>query len=471
MKTLLKNYLYTATYQFLLLVLPIVTLPYVSRVLLPKGIGLNAWVYSVNSYFVMFAVLGLTVYAQREIATKRENNIELSRSFWRIEFASIFMGTISLICYMIFVTSYDRYTVYLMAYSLSIVAVIFDVSWLFSGLEKFKILAFRNIIVKLLAVSSIFLFVRSSDDILLYILIQSGSILISNISLWPSAIKLVGWPKKIKFNEIFEQITGSFQLFIPQISVSIYLTLNKILLGIFSNNEQVGFFDSSDKIIRMIFSLFVAVSTVVMPRVANMYANQKISNINKLLKSIMTITLFVLFPLMFILYLFAPIFVNILFGSRYVEMIGILRLMTIMLPSLAIANVMGNQVLVPLKMIKEYTLSIVYGAIINLAIEIPLIVLFRANGAAIAVVFAEAVVMSFQIKYSRKILDMQAIFKPSTAIFITGTVLIFFAFALSLLNFSTQIIILISGVLLITYFVLNYKIVKNILKMDIKERG
>lgn len=469
MKTLFKNYLYTATYQFLLLVLPIVTLPYVSRVLLPKGVGLNAWVYSVNSYFVMFAVLGLTVYAQREIATKREDDIELSRSFWRIEFASIFMGTVSLICYMIFITSYDRYTVYLMAYSLSIVAVIFDVSWLFSGLENFKILAFRNIIVKLLAVTFIFLFVRSSSDLLIYIFIQSGSILISNISLWPSAIKLVGWPQKIKFNGIFEQITGSFQLFIPQISVSIYLTLNKILLGIFSNNEQVGFFDSSDKIIRMIFSLFVAVSTVVMPRVANMYAKQKISSINKLLKSIMTITLYVLFPLMFILYIFAPIFVNILFGSRYVEMIGILRLMTIMLPSIAIANVMGNQVLVPLKMIKEYTLSIVYGAIINLAIEIPLIVLFRANGAAVSVVFAEVIVMSFQIKYSRKILDMRAIFKPATAIFITGFVLIFFAFALSLLNFSTQIIILISGLLLIMYFVLNYKILKNILKMDIKE--
>ncbi|MBZ5986785.1 oligosaccharide flippase family protein [Leuconostoc gelidum] len=469
MKSLFKNYLYTATYQFLLLVLPIVTLPYVSRVLLPKGIGLNAWVYSVNSYFVMFAVLGLTVYAQREIATKRENQLEMSRVFWRIEFASLFMGILSLLCYVIFVAYYDRYTVFLMAYALSIVAVIFDISWLFSGMEKFKILAFRNIVVKLLAVFFIFIFVRSSNDLLLYILIQSGSILISNISLWPSAIKIVGWPQKIKINEIFEQITGSFQLFIPQISVSIYLTLNKILLGIFSNTEQVGFFDSSDKIIRMIFSLFVAVSTVVMPRIANMYANQKVSNINKLLKSIMTITLFVLFPIMFILYLFSPIFINILFGSRYLEMIGILRLMTIMLPSLAIANIMGNQVLVPLKMIKEYTLSIVYGAIINLVIEIPLIILYRASGAALAVVFAEAIVMGFQIKYSQKILDMRFIFKPATLIMITGIILVFCAFVLSLLNLPVRDVILASSILVSAYGALNYKVITSILKINIKD--
>lgn len=462
MRTLLKNYLYTATYQFLLLVLPIITLPYVSRILLPKGIGLNAWVYSVNSYFVMFAVLGLTVYAQREIATNRENHFRIARVFWQIEFASILMGMISLICYGLFLIYYERYTVFLAAYSLSIIAVIFDVSWLFSGLEKFKILAFRNIIVKLSAVLAIFIFVRSSNDLLIYILIQSGSILISNISLWPAAIKIVGWPVKIKINEIFEQITGSFQLFIPQISVSIYLTLNKILLGIFSSKEQVGFFDSSDKIIRMIFSLFVAVSTVVMPRVANMYANRKMSNINGLVKSIMTITLFVLFPIIFILYLFSPIIVNVLFGSKYVDMVGILRLMTIVLPFLAISNVMGNQVLVPFRMIKEYTLSIVYGSIINLAVEIPLIILFKANGAAVAVIFAEAIVMFFQIKYSRKVLNMHFIFEPSIFICITGIILILVACLLSILTLSISVMVFITISLLIIYVLLNYGSVKKI---------
>lgn len=201
MRTIVKNYLYTATYQLLLLILPVVTLPYVSRVLLPEGVGINAWVYSINSYFVMFAVLGLTVYAQREIATKRENHLEMSRTFWEIESASFLMGSFSLICYTIFVAYYDKYTMFLMAYSLSIVAVIFDVSWLFSGIEKFRILTFRNILVKLIAVVLIFYFVRTSKDLLIYIYIQSGSILISNISLWPAALKIVGKPRGIQLKK------------------------------------------------------------------------------------------------------------------------------------------------------------------------------------------------------------------------------------------------------------------------------
>lgn len=463
MKSLLKNYLYTATYQFLLLILPIITLPYVSRVLMPEGVGLNAWVYSVNSYFVMFAVLGLTVYAQREIAAKRENLIELPRVFWKIEFASIFMGLISLLLYIFFIVFYGKYTIYLLAYSLSIIAVIFDVSWLFSGMEKFKILAFRNILVKIVAVFCIFVFVRSTKDLLIYIFIQSGSILISNLSLWPAALQIVGWPTKIKLTEISHQIVGSFQLFIPQVAVSLYLTLNKILLGAFSSTEQVGFFDSSDKIVRMIFSLFVAVSTVVMPRVANMFAKHQVADINNLLKVVMVATMFVLFPIMFILYLFAPLFINLLFGSQYQDMIGILRVMTLMLPALAVANVMGNQVLVPMKMIKAYTLSIVYGAIINLVVEIPLIIILSASGAAIAVVLAEAVVMCFQIFYSKNILDMRYIFKPTVTVLLTGTILVISAYCLSLISLSTQNSMLLSTVLMSIYILLNYKKVKHII--------
>ncbi|MCM6765390.1 oligosaccharide flippase family protein [Weissella paramesenteroides] len=466
MKNLFKNYVYTATYQLLLLILPVITLPYVSRVLLPTGIGINAWVSSVNSYFVMFAVLGLTVYAQREIATQRENKLKMSHTFWKIEFASVLMGTISLLVYLSFVIFYEKYTFFLIAYSLSILAVIFDVSWLFSGMEQFKILAIRNIIVKLLAVLFIFIFVKSTDDLLLYMLIQSGSILISNISLWPAAMKIVGRPTKVRLSEIFEQIRGSFQLFIPQISVSIYLTLNKIILGIFSTKEQVGFFDSSDKIIRMIFSLFVAVSTVVMPRVANMYVNKKFSNIQNLLKTVMSITLVVLFPLIFCLYLFSPIIINVLFGPRYINMIEILRLMTIVLPALAIANIMGNQILVPLQMIKQYTLSIVYGSLINLIIEIPLIILFKSIGATIAVICAESIVTGFQIKYSRGILNLHSVFTPAKRIIITGGILIVLAILLSFTNLSFLNLIWISFVLLFLYSILNYKIIKYMLKIE-----
>lgn len=235
-------------------------------------------------------------------------------------------------------------------------------------------------------------------------------------------------------------------------------------MGFFSSTEQVGFFDTSDKIIRIIFSLFVAISTVVMPRVANMYANKKTSKIIKLLSTITKISLLVLFPIVFILYFFSPTIVSVLLGNQFKDMVGILRLMSIMLPALAIANIMGNQILVPLKMIREYTLSIIYGAMINLVIQVPLIIYFSATGAAISVICAEIVVMCFQIKYSGKALDINLIFQYDKSILISGCILVLLAVVLSSVQFSFGMMLLISVMLLVFYVFANYRIIENILK-------
>lgn len=422
MRKLLANYLYTFGYQVFLMILPVFTLPYISRVLLPKGVGVNSWTYSISYYFVLLGVLGLTTYGQREVALWKHSRRRFRSTFWEIEIASIITTLISLIAYAVTIVILDRYQKYLLIYGISIFASLFDISWLFSGLEKFAILSFRNFIIKSLSVVTMFLFVKSPKDLGIYILIQVLTILISNISLWPPALRIVGHVQVRSLYFVFQRIKHSFSYFIPQISVSLYVTLNKVLLGFLAGTIQTGYFDSSDKIARLLFSAFMAISTVMMPRISSMFSQKQYAEIRLMLSNVLFFSTLLILPISFLLAANSELIVSVILGPKYMPMVNVLRISSLILIPMSVANILGNQVLIPFNKIRTYTVSVMGGAIVNLVIDAPLILFYGANGAAMASFISEFTVMAFQIYFCKDVIPLHTMIQASGSQLVIGAV-------------------------------------------------
>lgn len=404
------NYLYNMIYQVFVLIVPLVTMPYISRVIGPTGIGINTYTYAMTQYFILFATLGINYYGSREIAYQRGDKKRLSKTFWEIETLLVTTVTIATIAFLLFLNFSGEYRLYYIAQGISIVAVAFDISWFFMGLENFKVTVTRNILVKAISLACIFTFVKSKDDLFIYILITSLSVLIGNITLWPYLKKQV-MPVRIKELAPLAHLRPSLVLFIPQIAINVYAILNKPMLKIFSSVEGAGFFDSSDKIIKLLVALLTSLATVVMPRVANSFINGDHQQIKRLLTKSFDYISFLSIPLMFGIAAVAREFSILFFGKAFYSVGDILLIEAMVIPIIAWASITGNQYLLPTNHNKEYTWSVIAGAIVNLILNIPLIIYLGAIGAAISTIISELVVTILQLYYVNKTIKVRELFK------------------------------------------------------------
>lgn len=405
----IKNYLYNTLYQLFVLIVPFVTIPYTSRVLGISGIGINSFTTSITQYFVLLANLGVTIYGQREIAFSRDNVKSMSQKFWEIELLSIISALISLCAFSIFLIIYGKYSLYFLAQSLLIFAAAADISWLFMGLEKFSITVLRNFIVKIISLILIFTLVKNRNDTFIYILIISATTLFGNLTLWPYITK---YTVKVKVNikGIIKHISPTLWLFIPQIAISIYSVLNKIMLGSIVSVESSGFYDSSDKMIKLGLTLLTSFSTVMLPYIANGFKKKSHEEMQNIFKLSINIALGFSIPLMTMFITIAPFFVTWFFGKSFAPVIPVMMIETIVIVPLAIAGVIGPQYLLPTGKNKQYTISIFLGAIVNIIINYPLLSIWHEQGAAIATVISESIVMIVQLYFMSKKFKVMSFF-------------------------------------------------------------
>lgn len=424
------NYIYNMIYQIFVLIVPLVTMPYLSRIIGPTGIGINTYTYSITLYFILFATLGINLYGNREIAYQRGDKDKLSKTFWEIETLLISTVTISTIVFLIFLVFTKEYRIYYLAQGISIIAVAFDISWFFMGIENFKVTVTRNILVKAISLACIFIFVRNKNDLFIYILITSLSVLIGNITLWPY---LKGKINKIDFKNLnpLRHLRPSFVLFIPQIAINIYAILNKPMLKIFSSVESAGFFDSSDKIVKLLIALLTSLATVVMPRVANSFIKGDHQQIHRLLRKSFDYISFLSIPLMFGIAGVAREFSTLFFGKSFSEVGNILLVESLVVPIIAWASITGNQYLLPTNHNKEYIKSVVAGTIVNLILNIPLIIYWGAIGAAISTIFSEIVVTATQMYFVNKDFKIIQLFYGIYRYLIAGVLMFIPVFYLS----------------------------------------
>lgn len=400
MNSIKKNYIFNTSYQILLLIIPLITTPYIARVLGADLVGKYSYQYTIASYFVTFIMLGLENYGNRAIAENKTSNENLKQVFSSIFFLQFFSGIIMTAIYIIYATFMASNKLLSAIFIINVIGASFNVSWLLYGLEKFKEISVGTAIIKILSTCSIFLLVRTKENFVAYCIIMVISTFITNAYMMIIAVRKVGLiiPKP---NQVFSHFVPNAKLFLTVISVTMCKTIDKLMLGIFDPTKvELGYYELSERIVNIPMILVVSIGTVMMPRITYIIS-QKEEGEEKLTLYSIFFSALIVSSMTFGIMAVSPEFVMLYYGKGYEPCV---LLYIILLPAsifMAFANVIRTQILLPRHMDGKVILSGYLALGINVITNTILIPKYGANGAAVATVFAEIVcciVQSYSVK-------------------------------------------------------------------------
>ncbi len=424
-KSIKRNYIYNLIQQILTLLTPLITTPYISRVIGAEGIGIYSYASSIVTYFALFAALGTATYGQREISYCQDDKKRRSEVFWNNELLCIITTCISLCFYGLFCFFQKENRIVFFILSLSLLDVCLNVSWLLTGLEEFGKIVLRNIIIKVVSIGFIFTFVRTKDDFIIYVLGLTLALIISDISLWPFVLKFIDRPK-VKYLKPFSEIKVVFSMFVPTIAISIYTVLDKTMIGIITKNAaENGFYEQALKISRIALTVVTSLGAVMIPRIGYLFEKHDNDLVRQYMYRSYRFVGFIGIPMGLGLLAISPNFVPWFFGKGFEGVIPLIGVLGFLLLSIGINNVTGVQYLIPTKRQNTFTKTVLIGACVNLIANICLIPSLGAIGAAIASVLAETIIAITQLWIVRKEISSLAIIKQSLKYIISGFIMFF----------------------------------------------
>lgn len=436
------NFLFNTSYQILAIIIPLITTPYLTRILGAETIGVFSFANTVAYYFVMFAMLGVTNYGNRSIAIVRDNPKELSVKFMEIFSLQVFTSVLSTIIYLIYIVFWSDDRLISVIFLMYVLSAGFDVNWFFFGLEKFKITTARNTFVKLFTVILIFVLVKSKTDVYKYAFIYSAGILVSQIIMWFSLKKYISF-EKITIKGIISHIKPNLVLFIPVIAVSLYKYMDKIMLGVMASKTEVGYYESSDKMILVPSVLINSLGMVMLPRISNLIANDQSDTSMSYLEKSIRFESFLASSMGFGIMGVATVFVPLYYGDGFDKCI---ELFYILLPSclfVGFANVLRTQFMIPNHMDIAYTVSVLSGTVINLVFNYLLIPRYASLGAAYATLLAEIIVCMLHCIFVWKKLPVMKYVKMTIPAIISGVIMFFALYYIDITFIDSNLLILI----------------------------
>lgn len=422
-KSIAQNYIFNLIYQMLTIVLPLITTPYLSRVLGAEAIGVYGYTLSIVTYFVLFGSLGIAMYGQREIAYVQNDKEKQSKVFWEMAVIKIITLTLAAITFYATFCIRGDYTIYYQILLLELLANFLDITWYFQGIEDFGKTVVRNLIIKILSLLCIFIFVKTQADLWKYLLIYTLANVLGNATMWMYIPKLLA---KIPFQqlEFKKHIKPIFSLFIPQIAIQIYIVLDKTMIGSITNNmEEVGFYEQAQKIVKTMLLLITALGAVMNSRIANAFAEQKKEEIKKYLLQTFRNVWFLSLPAVFGIIAISAKLVPWFYGEGYEAVIPLINATAPILIAIGLNNVSGNQYLIQTGKQKKFTISVTVGAVVNVILNYTLINLIGTVGAVISSIVAEFSVLTVQLLYIKKEINILEIGKSSIKYFISSLVM------------------------------------------------
>lgn len=423
MTNLKKNILFNIAYQILSLIVPLITAPYISRILGKGGMGLYSYTYAIAHYFVLLCMLGILNYGNREISMVGNNKQSLSEKFWHIYINQAFFGIISLVFYFLFVYIFiekNKYIYYLQ--SLYVLSGILDISWFYFGIEKFKITTTISTMNKILTTILIFVFVKNENDIGIYTLILGGGTLLNNLFYW---ILLGGYLERVKleYKKVITHLKPILLLFIPVIAVNIYKYIDKIMLGAIRDVSEVGIFEAAEKITNIPVCFIAAIGTVMLPRISNMLGSNDTKTINRYNILSLNLVIFLASGMTFGLIGISDVFIPLFYGESFSDSSIVLNYLSPCIIFVSWANVIRTQYLLPYRKDVVFCISVIAGAIINVISNIILIERYGGVGAAIGTLIAEITVCVVQSLVARKDINLLDPLKSSLIYLIFGLIM------------------------------------------------
>jgi flippase wzx len=417
----IKNYLYNLSYQILTIILPIITVPYVTRIFTSEDLGNYGFYNSIVSYFSLFAMLGIGLYGTKQIAAASD----VSSTFWNIYAIQFIASLLALFVYVITLVSIPEMGgIVPIILGIILLTKMIDISWLFTGKEDFKKITLRNTMVKVAGVISIFTFIKSSEDLYLYIFLIVIFDFLGQFVMWIPAKKFIKRPS-FDTKIIKKNLHPIVLLFLPQVAISLYVVLDRTLLGLLGSYSDVGIYEQGQKLTSILLTVVSSLGAVMLPRVANLLSERKEKEAQNMVRFSFILYNLIIFPMIFGLIAINEVFVRLFLGQNFQDVKYVLYIIVFNIMFIGWTNILGYQVLVVRNKNKEFMLSTTIPAIVSVAVNITVIPFFGYIGASITSVVVEFLVFAIQWYYSRNIINKNLLFNKDLAKIICSSLVMF----------------------------------------------
>ena len=464
----LKNYAYNLSYQLLVIILPIITTPYVTRVFSSDDLGTYGYFNSIVTYFILLATLGVANYGTKVISGHRK---EIEKNFWGIYSLQLGATLLSLSLYALLCLTLpfmQNPVAYILG--LSLVSKGLDISWLFQGLEDFRKITARNITVKLIGVISIFLFVKSANDLYLYVFLLTIFELLGQLSMWLPAQEFIGRPH-FDIEYARHHLKPVILLFLPQVAISLYVTLDRTMLGALASTKDVGIYDQALKLVNILLTLVTSLGSVMLPRVAHLLATGNHKAVNRMHEISFLIYNLVIFPIMAGMLIVNDDFVQFFLGQDFQDARYAIAIMVFRMFFIGWTNIMGIQILIPHNKNKEFMMSTTVPAIISVGLNLLLLPKLGYIGAAIVSVLTEALVWGIQLFYTRSYLKEVSIMKTMLKILVASGLMYIVLFLLEpIVTFTPMLNVVVYAVLGVVIYLVCIVLLKVVNLKDLKQQ-
>ena len=389
------NYIYNVLLNLSRVIFPLITAPYISRVLEPEGVGLFNFANTYAGYFALVALLGIPTYGIREVAKIQNDKKQLSRLVSELISLSLLTTFIVTAIYLMSIALIGQLQENQVIFLLSGFALYlapFRMDWFFSGMEQFKFITLRTLVIRTLSIVCMFIFVRTKSDLAIYVILNVMGTVGGDI--W-NFIKMLdlGIKPRLTFSGLRKHLPPLLVLFTASVAISIYTVLDTLMLGFMTDYREVGFYNNAMHISRALLMVVTSLSVVAIPRISQYCREQDYGRINDLANKSLSLVSFLAFPITFGVACIAPTFVPLFFGVEFEGAVLPLMILSLLVIAIGMNNLFGMQILVAMSLDKLFLRSTLVGTVTNFILNLVLIPMYSAVGASISSVIAETLIV------------------------------------------------------------------------------
>ena len=366
-----SNLIFYTSYQILIYLVPFIISPFLTRTLGDESLGRFAFTNSIAYYFVLLANLGIARFGQREISANKDNKVQTR--FWSLYFVHLILSFISLGVFtaLLFTVFKSEFTLYLLC-SIYILSALFDVSWLFFGLDEFKLVTSINGVFAIIKMILIFFLIRNPNHIYIYASLYYGALLLSNITLFAISFKKMGKPK-LDISTAIKYIKPLLFFSLAVVAVALYTVFDKTLIGIFINNKEVAYYEYADRIIGIPKMLLLTIGAVLFPKMCSLESKKEYGDMQALHHVSLFFTVALSVGSIFGLLAIGQTLVTTYYGEMFSKSGDYVVLLSPIILFITLGDLIRTQFIIPMKKDKFYLFSVILNAITNLVISLILI--------------------------------------------------------------------------------------------------
>lgn len=395
-----KNFAYKSILTLSTYLINFITFPYVARVLGVERIGLVNFVDNTVNYFLLFATMGVGLLGVREIAAVKEDKKRRDQVYSNVLALNLLFTLVSLGIYLLCVVTIPKLCQYDELFYIGTAKILFTVflvEWFFTGVENFRYITLRSILIKVLYIIIVFLFVRDTSDYRLYFVLTVGVVMLNALinQLYIRRFVRIRW----RDIQLFKYLKQNVTLGIYTLMTSMYLTFNVMYLGLVSNNTEVGYYTTAFKLYSVVLGFFTAFTNVMLPRMSSLLANGEKDRFQELVNRSFSMMATCCIPLILCSMILAPQIIYILSGPGYEGAILPMRIIMPAAFAVGMAQVLAIQVLMPMKKDKVLLVASIIGAVVSLTINLTLVSYLKSIGTAVVLVGSEMIVTVVYIFY------------------------------------------------------------------------